>query len=529
VLKSRFTLTLACALAVLAAPAVARAELVVGAADNRPESSPEQAERFYDTMLDVGLKENRLAVTWDSQQPTLVQNQDILDEAIRLATARGIKITFSVYPARATSITSSAPARAQFAAFLAHLARTYPSVKDFIVGNEPNKANFWQPQFNPNGTGAACSSYATLLAASYDALKSVDQQITIIGLAVGARGNDNARARSNQSISPVRCIRDVGRAYRLSRRTRPLMDELSLHPYPQNFTDAIETGYRWPNAGLPNLARIKQAVWDAFKGTAQPIFAEPGAPLRTLRFRLNEVGWQVAIPPGSMQAYFGRETAVTTDDGNQAAIYGNLIPYIACDPSVRSLLFFNMVDEPDLDRWQSGILRADWTRRPSYNIVRSAIFGGSTRCNRRPVVWRHATTVVNPKVKFPDAKRRRRERETAWTFSAQAEEGAIFAAGLFPAAKAGVLPASRRAQITRALRGGRLRGASLKTGGKIVGGWARIIRMPKRRLKPGYYVFAIRLAAEMNPVRTTTLVGKAFQVGEPKAKQARKKKTKPGA
>ena len=527
-LKLRFTVTLACALAVLAAPAVARAELVVGAADNRPESSPEQAERFYDTMVEAGLKENRLSVTWDAQQPTRIERQASLDQAVALATARGIQITLSVYPTRATAITGSRPAGAQFAAFLAQLAQAYPQVKDFIVGNEPNKANFWQPQFNPNGTGAACSSYSTLLAASYDALKSVDQQIRVIGLAIGARGNDNVRATSNQSISPVRCIRDVGRAYRLSRRTRPLMDELSLHPYPQNSTDSLETGYRWPNAGVPNLARIKQAVWDAFHGTAQPIFPEPGAPFRTLKFRLYEVGWQVAIPPSSMSAYHGRETVVTTDDGNQAAIYGNLIPYLACDPSVRSLLFFNMVDEPNLDRWQSGLLRADWTRRPSYNIVKTAIAARSTRCAGRPVVWRHAVKVVDAKVRFPDARRLRRKRESVWTFNVRAEEGTTFTAALFPATKQGVLPAAARSRMTRALRGGRVRGAVLTARGKIAGGWERSVSLPKRRLKPGYYAFAIRLAAEMNPVRTTTLFGGAFRVGDPKAKPA-PKKTTPGA
>jgi hypothetical protein len=196
---------------------------------------------------------------------------------------------------------------------------------------------------------------------------------------------------------------------------------------------------------------------------------------------------------------------------------------------VRSLLFFNMVDEPDLDRWQSGLLRADWTRRASYNIVKSAIDARSTRCNRRPVVWRHASNIVGVKVKFPDAKRPRRARETAWTFNAAAEEGATFTAALFPASKLGKLPATKRAKITRALRGGRVRGAVLTSRGKIAGGWGRVVRFRKQRLKPGYYVFGVRLAAEMNPVRTMTLVGGAFKVGEPKAKPATKKKTKPGA
>ena len=187
-----------------------------------------------------------------------------------------------------------------------------------------------------------------MLAASYDAIKNVDRSIAVIGIGLGPRGTDNPRAPGNLSISPVRCIRDIGRAYRKSRRKKPIMDALSYHPYPNASTDTLETGYSWPNAGIPNLDRIKQAVWDAFNGTAQPTFPEagmPGGPLRTLKLRLNEVGWQVAIPPESRDDYFGKESVVTTDEGTQAAVYGNLIPYLACDPSVESVLFFNLVDE----------------------------------------------------------------------------------------------------------------------------------------------------------------------------------------
>ena len=317
-------------------------------------------------------------------------------------------------------------------AFLAQLARTYPTVRDFIVGNEPNKPLGWLPQFDSRNRAVSCSSYAGVLAASYDALKAVDQRITVIGLALGARGNDNPAAGRNESISPVKCIRDVGRAYRASKRRRPLMDEISLHPYPNNAADSLETGYRWPNAGVPNLARIKQAVWDAFNGTAQPIFAEPGAPLRTMKVRLNEVGWQVAIPPGSQAAYYGNENVPLTDDGNQAAIYGNLIPYLACDASVRSLLFFNMVDAPNLDGWQSGLLRlVDAAplvqhRQERDRLALDAVQPPAGRLAARAGRRRRQGEV--PRSETP-----RRERETAWTFNAAAEESATFTAGLFPA------------------------------------------------------------------------------------------------
>ena len=104
--------------------------------------------------------------------------------------------------------------------------------------------------------------------------------INVIGVGLSPRGNDNPRARGNLSISPVRCIRDMGRAYRASKRTRPIMDELSFHPLPNLATDQLGRGYPWPNAGLANLDRIKQAVWDAFNGTGQPTFEEAGMPLR---------------------------------------------------------------------------------------------------------------------------------------------------------------------------------------------------------------------------------------------------------
>ena len=514
-MKLRFTITLACAVAVLAAPAVARGELVVGAADNRPESSPEQAERFYDTMVEVGLTENRLAITWNAQQPTVIDRQEALDQAVELAAARGIRLTFSVFARPANSISSNPVNGTRFVAFLAHLARTYPTVRDFIVGNEPNKPLGWLPQFDARRRAVACTSYAGLLAASYDALKGVDQRITVIGLAVGARGNDNPAAGTNKSISPVRCIRDVGRAYRASRRTRPLMDEISVHPYPQNFSDSLETGYRWPNAGVPNVARIKQAVWDAFNRTAQPTFSEPGAPLRTMKLRLNEVGWQVAIPPASQSAYFGRENVAVTDDGNQAAIYGNVIPYLACDASVRSLLFFNMVDEPDLDRWQAGLMRADGTRRPSYGAVKSALARGLAKCNRRPVAWRHSTVVVGASAKFGE--RRRSARDTNWTFVASSEEASLFSAAMYRLKGRG-LSAKGRKQLLAAVGVKRTPKAVFTARGKVRAHLGTFVRFKRKRLAPGYYVFAIRLRAEMNPTRATALVGRPFAVGTPSAR-----------
>ena len=85
------------------------------------------------------------------------------------------------------------------------------------------------------------------------------------------------RASTSDSNEPLVFLRDVGKAYRASGRTTPIMDQLSVHPYPNpsSPTDGPEVGYPNPDRfGVPNLDRVKQAVYDAFNGTGQPTTLE---------------------------------------------------------------------------------------------------------------------------------------------------------------------------------------------------------------------------------------------------------------
>ena len=54
---------------------------------------------------------------------------------------------------------------------------------------------------------------------------------------------------------------------------------------------------------------------------------------------------------------------------------------------------------------------------------------------------------------------------------------------------------------------------TLSTAVGLVKATGRIVYFPSRRLKPGRYVYALRLAATMNPQRVSVLVGPAFRVG----------------
>jgi hypothetical protein len=266
-------------------------------------------------------------------------------------------------------------------------------VRTWIGPNEPNQPRFWRPQFTRGCANASGPAYAAALGAMYDALKSVDPGIQVLG-SLSPRGNDRCKARSNVSTSPVRFLAGVGRAYRAGRARsgcRPLMDGLSFHPYPPRNQDSPAKGYLWPNIGLPDLARLKQAVWDAFGGTCQHTF-EDGLPLH-----LNELGYQTA---SRHAGYAGAENVTVLSESAQGRFYAAAIARVACDPAVASLNIFHLVDEADRDRFQSGVLRIDRTRKASYALVKAAIASARNGCAGAPVRWRHAASVIGAKASF---------------------------------------------------------------------------------------------------------------------------------
>ena len=479
----RLTVTFALACSVLALASPAQAGLTAGVVDDRPVGMADGGDAFFLLMNDVGLREVRLTVKWDPAQPATIQNESQIQGMLPVATLRGVKVVFTVQTEKARSITDSPAAPAQFATFLQQLARTFPTVKDVIVGNEPNKPRFWQPQFDAAGRSVAPAAFEALLARSYDALKAVDPTINVIGIGLSPRGNDNPKASGNVAHSPVKFIRGVAAAYRASGRTKPLMDEFSFHPYPNKDTDPLLRGYDWPNAGVPNLDRIKQAFWDGFRGTGQKTFGDG------LKMMLDEVGWQVAVVPVAAGAYYGAESVTPTDEATQASIYAGLLRYAACDPSVDSVHFFGFQDEANLDRWQAALTRADGSHRPSYDAVKSTIAQTGGNCAGTMRSWRPSTTVDGAKATFPNSTRLP-SRVNSWSFLAGADEDALFDAGIYR------------------IGGGRALAAS----GQLDPHVMRFVRFPARRLSPGRYVYAIRIRAAANGMRWRRLTGRPFVI-----------------
>ena len=187
----------------------------------------------------MGLRQTVVTVRWQPSDPLAVRNRMLLDLTVAAAREAGVHVVFATYPYPPREVESRLARPEAFGAWLAELARRYPDVRQFVVGNEPNQPAFWRPQFSRSRQLSA-RTFGPFLAVGYDAFKDVDPAITVVGVGLSPRGNDRPTARSNVSTSPVRFLAALGAWYRASGRERPLMDGLSFHPYPNVATDPFE-------------------------------------------------------------------------------------------------------------------------------------------------------------------------------------------------------------------------------------------------------------------------------------------------
>jgi hypothetical protein len=263
--------------------------------------------------------------------------------------------------------------RRQFAEYTASLAQSLPYARDFIVGNEPNLNMFWMPQFDRRGHDLAAPAYEALLARTYDSLKAVSPGINVIGGAVSPRGADRANS-ARQTHSPTTFLRDLGAAYRKSRRVTPIMDMLVIHPYGETSkTPPTALHPKSTSISIADYPKLVKLLRDAFRGTAQR-----GASLPIL---YGEYGVQTHIPFDKLGAYTNFDGPSATDavsETIQGAYYKRAIQLAYCQPTVAGLLFFHVSDEPDLGRWQSGLFYADDTPKSDLAIVKSAAQAAQT-------------------------------------------------------------------------------------------------------------------------------------------------------
>jgi hypothetical protein len=435
-------------------------------------------------MHGTGMRVVRMTVMWDEKQPTTIQGQGALNIAINAAVAKGLDVAVSVAPLHATGVTGTPNGTALFANYCLLVAKAFPKSRSIIVGNEPNQPRFWQPQFDAKGNFASGAAYETLLAKTYDLLKSYDKSLSVVGIGLSPRGGDDPNKPNHIDTSPVHFIHDLGAAYRASARSAPLMDDVAFHPYPNpnSTADAPAKGYQWPNAGLTQLDRLQQAFWDAFNGTGQPTFAETGKTAkggRAVKWILDETAYQVSTD--GLASYTGIEGNQMVSEDVQAKYYGQIVSMYECNPLVSTFLFFHWVDETNRVGYQSGFQSALGQVRPAAATVKSAISAG---CTSHQSAWKHAHGVVGARANF--------SRGGGFAFTATATEHFTYSAGVFR------------------LDGKSAKGVpTAKGSGTSKAYWTLGVKLPFR-LPHGTYVYRITMHAAMNPARVSTFSSRPF-------------------
>jgi hypothetical protein len=342
--------------------------MIVGAADDVAKA-PDAA--FAKTEMDnaklAGLDSIRVTQTWVKGQTTLGPTDQItLGNAVTAAQFSGLRLVLSLYPYGSSVTPLTDQDRADFAAFVVDVARRFPYVHDFIIGNEPNLNRFWLPQFGPSGEDVAAPAYEQLLAAAYDALKALRPHSTVYGGALAPRGVDKP-GTGRDTHSPTAFIADLGAAYRASGRAVPIMDAFAFHPYPESST----TGPNFPHPnstaiGLADYTKLVGLLGTAFDGTAQH-----GSSLPIL---YDEFGIETQLPAAKVGLYTGNEPTTTkpVDEATQAQMYLQAMQMTFCQPTVLGLFLFHFQDEPARAAWQSGVYYVDGTPKSSLTGVAAA-------------------------------------------------------------------------------------------------------------------------------------------------------------
>jgi hypothetical protein len=210
--------------------------------------------------------------------------------------------------------------------------------------------------------------------------------------------------------------------------------------------------------------------------------------------------------------YTGTEAPVLVpqlvDEATQARYYTELIDIAACDSSVESLLFFDFLDEVQLERFQSGQIFADGAKKESYGAIQAKLRSEGGRCTRHQATWRPsgqvigAQTIARTPAVVPRTNR-------YWAFSASTTEDVAYKAWIAD---------SKKRKVANAV-------------GSIDAYYTPLVRFPAKRLAVGCYSYGLTLTPAMNPERATTVTVAKFKVGvgvscTAKAK-AKPKKAKP--
>src|SRR5215204_3064453 len=256
----------------------------------------------------------RLTTQWQAGR-TAIPAAEATKLSRAVGAAGGQRLVLAVYGESGTDAPQDAGARDAYCAYVGTVLATYPTIRDVVIWNEPNKRLFWNPQ------AGAPAAYEALLARCNAVLPS---SVNVIGLALSSTGNDDAVSTSPGAF--IRAFDGTGQPIPGQQDVRLWYTEAGV----QTSIDAGKTGY----SGNENTVTLS-----------------------------DEAGGEPESPPPA-------ETSEAPDQATQAL---DAIRLAACQPYVAAYFNFLLADEPVLSGWQSGALWVDRTRKDSWPAFRQAI------------------------------------------------------------------------------------------------------------------------------------------------------------
>ena len=324
-------------------PARAGTDLLIGVHDDRIKWT-ERPAPILGAVRALGLGGMRVTLEWRRGKRHLTSpDHDALRRAVA-AHANGVRVVLGVYGPAAHPPRGRA-SREDYCRFVRNVLLRYAEIRDVVIWNEANSTTFWRPR------AGAAEAYAALLARCWDVLHA-----SLPGV--------NVLTSTAANHDPAAFLRRVAAAYHASGRGRPLFDTAGHNPYPL-FPGEAPTERHDVYIGQGDYDRLVSVLDAAFAGTAQP----------PAQVWYLENGFQTTTAGKRRRSHYsGRESVTRTlEPAEQAAQLAAALRLAHCQPRVAAFFNFLLVDESLLGGWQSGLLWADWSRKPAFEAYRAAI------------------------------------------------------------------------------------------------------------------------------------------------------------
>jgi hypothetical protein len=319
-----------CALLGVSSPASGSPAIRYGVQDDAwLRFGPGTLKDRLDRLQSLGVDIVRVNVNWSEVQPRRgVFNWRGYDAAIKGLHARGIEpvLTLVSTPRWANGGRGAnwvPTSGASFAAFAAATARHYPYVHRFLIWNEPNQRRWLRPTLP--------SLYVQrLLNPAYTAIHRVRKHALVAGGVTAPRA-------ATGGVSPAVWIKGLAGFH-------AKLDAYAHNPYPLTPAETPLTG------GCEHCSTLTMATLPRLIANVRKAFGAK------TRIWLTEYGYQTN-PPDKLLGVSPIKQALYMSEASMRA-------YLA--PRVDMLISYLVRDEPDIDRWQSGMMTLAGREKPSY-------------------------------------------------------------------------------------------------------------------------------------------------------------------